>query len=588
MISRRQKCRRIGYGRHAECPFLAKISSPREEPSHQTKKRKRGVQDKDKSELVQSSPFVPKGRFKTHPTLDVTYSVKPYKRWSNLTRYRSFVLNGVKYYTGDFVLIANDKTVKRQEAANDDLRDENNPDLADYWVAKILEIRALDESHVYARVYWMYSPDELPENIFVNEQLKSGCSAPSYRHNELIASNHMDIINVVSVAMRTVVHHRIGLDDGVVPDELHWRQALDCRTWELSSLDSRWETDNAQTTKAPTLDACVKDERLANNQEARLSLDIDVENGNFTLLQKAGDRPESSRLLAQARLVAPRGSPRLSVYRNHINESLRKLHDESLKRQEDSLTDPFEPQMHFDLRTCHPSQKPKCGNMVSHIQTSFDTSTTTSVDVSSLSKSSRVSQAAPSGLDIYLPSRTQHQLLAHLQHILELACYDFGIRTMPDTLHHRGWDCAESVELSRWIGEFSKRQKALFNTSGNDHSFDDLFRSVTNIRHNAVHRHRVSTKGLERFLRDAEVLTTLFGDVARTKEINILRQRMRIIMIELEHIEELLRSNSTGTLREVGALEEMRNAQETVPGLERLRDDSRDLAGKVAGNAILH
>lgn len=30
------------------------------------------------------------------------------------------------------------------------------------WVACILEIRAADEHHVFARVYWLYWPDELP------------------------------------------------------------------------------------------------------------------------------------------------------------------------------------------------------------------------------------------------------------------------------------------------------------------------------------------------------------------------------------------------------------------------------------------
>lgn len=64
--------------------------------------------------------------------------------------------------------------------------------MTDYWVAKILEVRALDEHHVYARVYWMYSPDELPPNTLDNKKLVSG-RQPYHGQNELIASNHSEL-----------------------------------------------------------------------------------------------------------------------------------------------------------------------------------------------------------------------------------------------------------------------------------------------------------------------------------------------------------------------------------------------------------
>ena len=37
------------------------------------------------------SPFAPRGKFKTHQTMDVSYSVEPRKRWLDMTRYNSFV-----------------------------------------------------------------------------------------------------------------------------------------------------------------------------------------------------------------------------------------------------------------------------------------------------------------------------------------------------------------------------------------------------------------------------------------------------------------------------------------------------------------
>jgi hypothetical protein len=87
--------------------------------------------------------------------------------------------------------VANESTIERQR----DLRSEvllgkkQRKRSDDDWVARILEIRASDEHHVYARVYWMYWPDELPAGTTAGKKYVQG--RQSYHgHNELIASNH--------------------------------------------------------------------------------------------------------------------------------------------------------------------------------------------------------------------------------------------------------------------------------------------------------------------------------------------------------------------------------------------------------------
>lgn len=47
----------------------------------------------------------------------------------------------------------------------------------------------------------------------------------------------MDVINVVSVAMKATVHHWIESDDDEVQDALYWRQAFNCRTSQVSVSD---------------------------------------------------------------------------------------------------------------------------------------------------------------------------------------------------------------------------------------------------------------------------------------------------------------------------------------------------------------
>jgi hypothetical protein len=177
-----------------------------EEPGSVSKKRKRKrkreERDTGKGVLVQLSPFKPSGKFKTCQTLDTSYSVKPSKQWTGMTRYNNFVLNNIKYHSGDFAYVNNEKSVERQEAVKESAQYQAMPDPTHCWVAKILEIRASDEQHVYARIYWMYYPDELPPN-----------------------------------AMRAVVHQSERPNDGPNEHALYWRQALDVSTLELSLVD---------------------------------------------------------------------------------------------------------------------------------------------------------------------------------------------------------------------------------------------------------------------------------------------------------------------------------------------------------------
>jgi hypothetical protein len=85
-------------------------------------------------------------------------------------------------------------------------------------MGRVLEVRAGDASHVYLRVYWLYRPEDLPRG----RQSHHGDS-------ELIASNHMDIIEALSVADRAEVVHWDEDPDADWPmrDQLFWRQTLD-------------------------------------------------------------------------------------------------------------------------------------------------------------------------------------------------------------------------------------------------------------------------------------------------------------------------------------------------------------------------
>lgn len=109
----------------------------------------------------------------------------------------------MKYFSEGFIYVANDSSIERQKAVNNNEPVPPRKKTEDDWVARILEIRASDEHHVYARVYWMYWPDELPPGTQDGKKIVQG-RQPYHGMNELVASNHSKYI--LGVGWRWVAH----------------------------------------------------------------------------------------------------------------------------------------------------------------------------------------------------------------------------------------------------------------------------------------------------------------------------------------------------------------------------------------------
>ncbi|KAK3905262.1 hypothetical protein C8A05DRAFT_30902 [Staphylotrichum tortipilum] len=239
MASARKRPRAEPEDNRAECPFSIKIVDPKDKEQKKKKRRRtESGEEEDTSQRInlQMSPFAPGGRFKTYETMDLHYQVDPGKRWTDMTRYNSFVLNGTKYFSEGFIYVANDFSIERQKAVNNNEPVQPRKKSDKDWVARILEIRASDEHHVYARVYWMYWPDELPQGTHEGKKSIQG-RQPYHGINELVASNHMDIINVVSVTAQAQVKQWFEENDEEIQNAMYWRQAFDVRTYELSSVE---------------------------------------------------------------------------------------------------------------------------------------------------------------------------------------------------------------------------------------------------------------------------------------------------------------------------------------------------------------
>ena len=99
-----------------------------------------------------------------------------------------------------------------------------DPDTHVPCTARILEIRALNPQNVYVRVYWLYRPEEIP-----------GGRQPYHGRRELIASNHMEIVDALRCIKPVDVLHWLDDVESEVPKAgMYWRQSYNTMTGEIS------------------------------------------------------------------------------------------------------------------------------------------------------------------------------------------------------------------------------------------------------------------------------------------------------------------------------------------------------------------
>ncbi|KAF2013523.1 hypothetical protein BU24DRAFT_493985 [Aaosphaeria arxii CBS 175.79] len=171
-------------------------------------------QSSKKSDYEYDDALVPAERYQPPPFHDtsvgeVYYRVTPSKYWLDARRYRQFKVGEDRISIGDYVLVRNTPRNAQFPGPEDDPK----------WIAKVVEIRAGGERHVYIRILWMYSPDEI-----------HGGRRPYHARYELLASNHMDVIHGNTVEGRISVVHwneTAERNDVLGYDQFFYRQTYD-------------------------------------------------------------------------------------------------------------------------------------------------------------------------------------------------------------------------------------------------------------------------------------------------------------------------------------------------------------------------
>ncbi|KAK9242070.1 hypothetical protein V1506DRAFT_548681 [Lipomyces tetrasporus] len=189
---------------NTDVPFTVFRKASAKSTSKKSKKRKHGEDDADST--ASTYPF---------PEDSPDYVVQPKSEWEQLSKYRNFVVGDERFTVGDYVFVNHASNVTGIGLS----------DPSQFWIGRVLEIRASDPSHVYVRVFWMYWPNELP-------------GGRRYYHGkkELVASNHMDVIDAMAVAAKATVSHWLELDDEDKLTDLFWRQRYDSYNNELMPI----------------------------------------------------------------------------------------------------------------------------------------------------------------------------------------------------------------------------------------------------------------------------------------------------------------------------------------------------------------
>lgn len=227
---KRQLCR--DKENPSDHPFF--IRYPGKSPQTQVKKSRNDTdQTKD---IINKQTSFQKLSFPDSNTidLDLFYLVEPAKTWQGMSRYKSFILGGHKYERNDFILVANEQSVKRQALMDSTKHGGVREEEDENWVARVLEIRASDQNHVYACIHWLYRPCDIPHGTLEGKKKIQG-RQPYHAMKELIFSNHLDVIDVLSVMGPADVGQWNGSLDEEIKHKIFWRQAYDWRRSRMSS-----------------------------------------------------------------------------------------------------------------------------------------------------------------------------------------------------------------------------------------------------------------------------------------------------------------------------------------------------------------
>ncbi|KAI9728096.1 MAG: hypothetical protein M1834_007812 [Cirrosporium novae-zelandiae] len=145
-------------------------------------------------------------------------------------------------------------------------------------------------------------------------------------------------------------------------------------------------------------------------------------------------------------------------------------------------------------------------------------------------------------------------ILTGVQHLLEECCFDFASRWLPSVLKDGGWDCAEALELDKWVATLRKNRWKL-----PDHAFQVgpgvsllmIFPPIDKIEETAVHRLPTKATKVNEMIDHAARFAKVLRDPVREMRLEELHGRMEDMIRAMERQKDELESQNKAEMERI-------------------------------------
>ncbi|KAI1500176.1 hypothetical protein F5X99DRAFT_419415 [Biscogniauxia marginata] len=184
----------------------------------------------------------------------------------------------------------------------------------------------------------------------------------------------------------------------------------------------------------------------------------------------------------------------------------------------------------------------------------------------------------PSLYPIQVPYNVQHLILNEAQRMLEESCFQFTQKWLPSVLEKKGWNCASSVELTKWTrvlaNEASHTPKEAYNLGGKQ--LDEVLFATNTLRHSAVHRLPTTARGITELIKSAVAMASALGDVKHAAQLEEICDELGSKVKSMELYKNALENTAIESLHDIQRQREQLDRQEREVVQRMVNDDAEN------------
>ncbi|KAI5921051.1 hypothetical protein F4810DRAFT_702529 [Camillea tinctor] len=197
----------------------------------------------------------------------------------------------------------------------------------------------------------------------------------------------------------------------------------------------------------------------------------------------------------------------------------------------------------------------------------------------------------PSLYPILIPYHVQHLILNEAQRLLEESCFQFAQTWFPSVLKARGWDCARSLELTRWTRVLANAANGIPREAfriGEQQQLDEVLSATDSLRHSAVHRLPSTARGIVEMVKAGVTMASVLGDIRRAAQLEVMCDELTSKAKGLEVYKNALENAAKRRLDDIQQQREKLDQQEKDVVQDMLKDDAeyRAVVGVLLEDAI--